>query len=225
MEPLLLLTGFIAFPVALLILYLYLMHYYSRIREEWVFYGLVLGMFMGMLGGVIHLWVGPAFIFIVPVFDVMFLTVVLNSSKLQGKRKTVYYGCSMGIGYGAMVLVVYGYLLFFRSENVMADGFRYTILSFPFMLTYGGVGAYVGEGAGIGRLWAHSWRAIAIFMPFFFFVDMLSYAEGMVIVVPVGAMLVYGLTVYKYVSESVLPLGMLRKPGPRRKVRRSLWSR
>jgi len=220
MEPLLLLTGLIAFPVALLILYLYLMHYNTRIREEWVFFGLILGMFMGMIGGVIHLWVGLSFIFFVPIFDVMFLTVVLNSSKLQGKRKTVYYGCSMGIGYGAMVLVVYGYLLFFKSENVTADAFRYTILAFPFMLTYGGVGAYVGEGAGIGRLWPHAFRAMAIFMPFFFFVDMLSYMPGMAIIVPVAALIVYGLMVYKYVSESVLPLGMLRRSGPRMKARK-----
>ena len=89
----------------------------------------------------------------------------------------------------------------------------------PFEELLGGL-RYVGEGAGIGRLWPHALRAMAIFMPFFFFVDMLSYMRGMTIVVPVAALVVYGLTVYKYVSESVLPLGMLRRSGPRMKVRK-----
>lgn len=223
MDPLLIASGLIAFPPAMLVFFLYLNPYYTRLREEKAFYSFVFGMFMGMLAGAMHLLVGASVIFVIPVFDVMFLTAVLNSSRLRGRPMTVYYGTAMGIGYAAMVLVVWGFLLLVRSASPWTDAARAVIVAFPFAVTYGGIGAYIGQGAATGRLWGHVARAVLMLIPFFVFIDMFSW-EGMtgaMVAVPIAGLLLYGGLMYRFTSDTVLPMGMVlaRRSGARRRVR------
>ncbi|MCI0497888.1 MAG: hypothetical protein L0Z54_06330 [Thermoplasmata archaeon] len=212
MDPLLIASGLVAFPPAMLVFFLYLNPYYDRLREDWVFFAFVFGMFLGLLGGAFHLLVGTQNVLLIPPFDVVLLTTFLNAGRFRGKRHSVYYGLSMGIGYAAMAFIMWVVLFFERSGSSGWNVGYSFIVAIPFALMYGAIGGYLGRGSATRRPGGHGLRAILMMLPFYVFIDMLSWegVEGAVVLAPVAGLFVYSLFLYNFTSESVLPRGMVK---------------
>ena len=145
------------------------------------------------------------YISIYTVFEQLFKTIVLNLRRLQGKKETVIYGLSLGLGFGSSFtpfLVILGSLSY---ENNLSFVSIVAFGSIGFILFHAATSTYIGYGVYKNKLMKCLLVAIVAQLPFNLIAEATRYYSDPYHVYLQIALVLYGLIIFWYVIKNILP--------------------
>ena len=197
---------FLGIIPALILLFIGLKGYDGLYKEKTIFLTFIIGIIFGVVAAVVRLVTRPpvfliVYIIIFAFFEQLIKTIVLNIGRLHGKKETVIYGLSLGLGFGSS----------FTPFLVIAGSMESTDLSFISLIAFGSLGfiffhaatsAYIGYGVYKNKLMKYLLIAILFQIPFNAIVDVTrtkyhAYAQLVLVI--------YGLILFWYVIIRVMP--------------------
>ena len=211
---------FLGIIPALLILYIALKGFEGQYKEKTVFLVFVVGLILGFIAAFARSFILAGqliYIALLAVFEQLFKTIVLNIGRFQGKRETVIYGLTLGLGFGAVftpyiIISVSAFLTNALALGVIALG------SLGIVFFHGATGAYIGYGIYQGKLMTFLIQAILVQIPFSFLVDLMVVSSNESLTVELGLALVlvaYGAVIYWIMAKRIMSLLLME--GQRRK--------
>jgi hypothetical protein len=215
MDPYLATASITVFPPAILVLYLFLRPYSGKINEPKAFIALMIGMITGMFSGIMHLFTEPlliadplAYVLTFPIFEAMFLTVIMNSSAYRPRLDAPLYGICVGVGYGMLITFVIAYSSFAGGGDFYLSIGLYAFTAVPMSIIFGSVAAYVALGPRFRSLWSQAFKSAVMLMPHYIMILIFSMTMEPV---ALAGMLIYALIVGRFTAERVLPLALLKR--------------
>ncbi|MEM0492802.1 MAG: protease PrsW [Candidatus Thermoplasmatota archaeon] len=190
---------------ALLLLYVSLKGYEGLYKDKIIFLAFIVGIALGFVSIIIEsitLDIGVFFIILYPILEQMLKTMVLNIGRFQGKKETVIYGLTLGLGFGA-ISIPFSLI----SSHIEVPSGLMVILSvivgsFSIMLVHAATGLCLGYGVYRKRVFYYLAYAILLHVPvtLFFFLTALYRVEYMQLL-----LLIYGLILYWYMTRRIAP--------------------
>ncbi len=164
----------------------------------------IAGIITGFISAVIELFtanVGVLYLFLFPLLEQVFKTMILNIGRFQGKRETTIYGLTLGLGFGSIFTPV-SILL---SNVQTTDYLLFSLVIFGsigIILFQAATGAIIGYGVYEGKLSKYLIFAILLHLPVttVIFVTNL-YGVGYLQI----SLVAYGLVLYWYVTKKLMP--------------------
>ncbi len=205
---------FLGIIPALFIMYICLKGYDEHYKEKNIFLTFIAGIIMGFIAAFVQ-YAFYSFVFFsiifLAIFDQLFKTIVLNINRLQQKRETPIYGLSLGLGFGSS-FTPFMLIAASASKFIPNDTYVMTIIglgSIGLILFHGATGIYIGYGIYDKTLTRNLIISIILQIPISLFVGfMLTYSNIESITYQVAfstAAIIYGLIVFYYVYNKVLP--------------------
>ena len=135
-----------------------------------------------------------------PILEQLLKTMVLNVGRLHGKKETVIYGLSLGVGFGSIFIPVSIIWTNVQTESILL--FVSVILgSIGIILFHGATGIIIGYGVYIGKL--PKYFVLALFLHFpvnlWFFLTGLYDLEQLQV-----GLILYGLITYYYATKKII---------------------
>jgi len=211
---------FLGIIPALLILYIGLKGFEGQYKEKTVFLVFIVGLILGFIAAYAKSFIlfgQLIFIGLLAVFEQLFKTIVLNIGRFQGKRETVIYGLTLGLGFGA----VFTPYIIISVNALIGDALALGIIalgSLGIVFFHGATGAYIGYGVYQGKLMTFLIPAILVQIPFSFLVDLMIVSSDESLTVELGLALVlvfYGAVIYWIMAKKVMSRMLMQ--GQRRK--------
>lgn len=213
---------FLGIIPALILLYLSLKGYEGFYKDKNIFITFVIGIILGFIAALVQsLTIAGVIIYVILLafFDQLLKTIVLNIRRLQGKRETVIYGITLGLGFGSSFTPI---LLIAVSRLITSDVYILSLIavgSLGVIFFHGATGAYIGYGISTGKLIRHLLTAIILQIPINFLMGVaiiysnpgsayfqFEYITG---IITVG--IIYGGVVYWYVVKKIMPRILLKR--------------
>lgn len=139
------------------------------------------------------------------VFEESFKLIWLNRRSYRGRFDTTFYGVPLGVGAAASGVVATAWVS--RASLYVPETFALLVLySIGLGLINADTGALIGFGASHGTMWGHFLRAVFVRLAYgaFLFPFILE-VEGVFAALSVGTAAGFGLLIYYYVYERILP--------------------
>ena len=208
---------FLGIIPALLLLYISLKGYEGFYKDKGIFLTFILGIIFGIIAAIVRFVTNPLpslalgfvnalfYVIIYALFEQLFKTMVLNLRRLQGKKETVIYGLSLGLGFGSSFtpfLVILGSM---SSENSLTFVSIVAFGSLGFILFHAATAAYIGYGIYKNKLMKFLIIAILIQLPFNLIVEATRYYSESYHVCLQTALVIYGLIIFWYVVKNIIP--------------------
>lgn len=195
---------FLGIIPALLLLFIGLKGFEGQFKEKTMFTVFIAGIITGFISAVIELFtanVGVLYLFLFPLLEQVFKTMILNIGRFQGKRETTIYGLTLGLGFGSIFTPV-SILL---SNVQTTDYLLFSLVIFGsigIILFQAATGAIIGYGVYEGKLSKYLIFAILLHLPVttVIFVTNL-YGVGYLQI----SLVAYGLVLYWYVTKKLMP--------------------
>lgn len=214
MDPNLAIASVTVFPPSIMVLYILLRRYWSKINEPKAFIAFMIGMITGMFSGIMHLFTEGvlitdplAYLIVFPVFEAMFLTVIMNSSAYRPRYDAPLYGVCVGVGYGMLLTFVIAYYTLSAGSDLFMNIVLYAYTAIPMSIIFGSVAAFVALGPRLRSLWIQAIKSACILMPHYFMILIFSITKEPV---ALAGMLIYALIVGRFTSERVLPHALMK---------------
>jgi ABC-type multidrug transport system fused ATPase/permease subunit len=210
-------------------LYLLLKRPYSRFEYfnyQKMFLMYIVGMLLGVFGGVFNAWYASSMpphpnyflsdlMYVVigfAVFEEMLKFIVLNLKRFRGKQDTVFYGSSLGFGYGALVAVFAAFISFSGSTQAYTlYGIGLIIAtSFCLIFLHGTLGCLIGYGCATLKGMKYVFIAILCQTLLNFLILIVGYANIPEYNIPevaaifISAAVLYVFSTYRYVRNNLI---------------------
>jgi len=200
---------FLGIIPALLLLFISLKGFEGLFKEKTMFIFFIAGIVTGFFSAVIELLtanVGIYYLFLFPILEQIFKTMILNLGRFQGKRETTIYGLVLGLGFGAIFTPV-SILL---SNVQTADYLLFALVlfgSFGIILFQAATGVFIGYGVYDGKLLKYLIFAILLHLPITTVIFITNFYK--VGYLQIG-LVAYGLVLYWYATKKLMPRILLR---------------
>lgn len=227
-------AGIIGIVPAFVVLMTAYHRYDGKFRDETLFLLFMAGLFLGLPVAMLEafLFLPLVFVFGFPAFEQMLKTVILNLPRFHDQPLMRFYGGSMGLGLGAMIVFVLAARIFLDTGRYADLGGLGADPAAALLLTMAGAGILllqlatgivIGEGVAKNAPFYAAAKAIVLSLPgqalLFEFLAVLR-VEGTLFPPYPALMLLYGAVVAWYVVRHVLPNAL--PPGERRKVKKEI---
>jgi hypothetical protein len=207
---------FLGIIPALILLYISLKGYEGHYKDKNIFLTFVIGIIVGFISALMEIFtisVGLLFIVLFPIFEQLFKTIILNVGRLQGKRETVIYGLSLGLGFGSIFTPLS--LIVANIQTVEITLIVSIIIgSIGIILFHGATGTLIGYGIYAKKLPKYFILTLFLHLPvtgWFFLTDYYD-----VEYLQIG-LIIYGLIIYSYVTKKIMPLILLKNQRKKRR--------
>lgn len=202
---------------ALILLYIGLKGYEGFYKDKNIFLTFILGIIFGVIAAIVRFVTNPLpslalgfvnaliYVFTYALFEQLLKTIVLNLRRLQGKKETVIYGMSLGLGFGSSFtpfLVILGSV---SSSNSLTFVSIVAFGSLGFILFHAATAAYIGYGIYKNKLMKFLIIAIIVQLPFNLIVETTRYYSKSYNIYLQTALVIYGLITFWYVIKNVMP--------------------
>jgi hypothetical protein len=195
---------FIGVIPALILLFISLKGYDRHYKEKLVFLTFISGIFAGFISILIEWYtvgVGIWFIILYPILEQLFKTMILNISRFHGKKETVVYGLSLGLGFGS-IFTPFSIII----TNIQGGNNLLIILialsSIGIILIHAATGVSIGYGVYTYKISKYLIFSILVYLPVTFTIFLTAfYNIGYFQVV----LILYGLFVYWYATKKIMP--------------------
>ena len=195
---------FLGIIPALVLLFISLKGYDRQYKEKLIFLTFISGIFAGFISILIEWYtvgVGIWFIILYPMLEQLFKTMILNISRFHGKKETVVYGLSLGLGFGS-IFTPFSIII----TNIQGGNNLLIILiafsSIGIILIHAATGIIIGYGVYTYKISKYLIFSILIYLPVTFTIFLTAlYNIGHFQVV----LVLYGLIVYWYATKKIMP--------------------
>jgi hypothetical protein len=189
---------------ALILLFIGLKGYDGLYKDKNIFLTFVIGIILGFIAVIMELLtltIGFIVIILYPILEQILKTIILNLGKLHGKRETVIYGLSIGLGFGSIFTPVSILLSQIQTESIFL--FSLIILgSFGIILFHGATGIIIGFGVYTKKLLKYFIFAVVLHIPvtIWFFITGIYQLEQLQL-----GLVIYGFIIYYYSIKKLMP--------------------
>jgi len=195
---------FIGIIPALVLLFISLKGYDGYYKDRIIFLTFISGIIAGFISNLIEwftIHVGILFIILFPVLEQLFKTIILNISRFHGKKETVVYGLSLGLGFGSIFTP---FSIIFT--NIQSGNDYLVILvaigSLGIILAHAATGIGIAYGVYRYKMSKYLIISIIVYIPVTATIFITSlYNIGYLQVVLVA----YGLILYWYATKKIMP--------------------
>ena len=199
---------FLGIIPALIILYFSLKGNEGEYKEKTIFISFIIGIIIGFVSAVVRLntYYPFAFFYIIifAFFEQLIKTIILNLRRFHEKRETLFYGLSLGLGFGSVftpLLLIQGSALPDADISFMLS---VAIGSFGIILFHGATGAFIGYGIYKGRLMLFLFCCILIQIPFNFLSDLTGLYTDRYYLLYQAGLVIFGLIVFMYAYKKII---------------------
>jgi hypothetical protein len=201
---------FLGIIPALLILYISLKGFEGYYKEKTVFLIFIAGLVLGFIAAFARSFIPVGlliYIALLAVFDQLFKTIVLNIGRFHGKRETVIYGLTLGLGFGS---VFTPYIIISVSTLPTSSPLALGIIalgSLGIILFHGATGAFIGYGVYEGKLMKFLLPTILVQIPFSFFVDLMIVSSDESFTIELGiaiGLVIYGIVLFWVMAKRAM---------------------
>jgi len=195
---------FLGIIPALVLLYIGLKGYDDFYKEKNIFLTFVIGIILGFIAALMELFTltaGVLIIILFPILEQILKTMILNVGRLHGKKETVIYGLSLGLGFGSIFTPVSIILANIQTESILL--LTSIILgSIGIILVHGATGIIIGYGVYKGKLMKNYVFALILHIPVtaWFFLTGIYKLEHLQVY-----LVLYGLVIYWYATKKIMP--------------------
>lgn len=190
---------FLGIIPALLLIYISLKGYEGLFKEKTIFITFIAGIIAGVVSIIIEsatVKVGIYAIILFPVLEQLFKTMILNLRRFQGKKETVIYGLTLGVGFGSVFTPYYIIITSMSSNNINTVYLGF-IASIGIILLHGATGILLGYGVYQSELVKYFFITLILYIP----TPILSSFGGYIPILLVP----YGLVIYWYITTRIMP--------------------
>jgi len=189
---------------ALVLLFIGLKGYDEFYKEKNIFLTFVVGIILGFIAALIELFTltaGVLIIILFPVLEQILKTMILNVGRLHGRKETVIYGLSLGLGFGSIFTPVSIILANIQTESILLLA-SIILGSIGIILVHGATGVIIGYGVFIGKLMKNYVFALILHIPvtIWFFLTGIYKIEFLQV-----CLILYGLVIYWYATKKIIP--------------------
>ena len=195
---------------ALVLLFISLKGYDGYYKDKIVFLTFISGIIAGFISILIEWYtvgVGIWFIILYPILEQLFKTIILNISRFHGKKETVVYGLSLGLGFGS-IFTPFSIII----TNVQ-NGNDYLVLlvalgSLGIIMMHAATGICIAYGVYSYNMRKYLFFSILIHLPVTFTIFLTAlYNVGQLQVM----LILYGFFVYWYTTKKIMPRILIKK--------------
>lgn len=195
---------FLGIIPALVLLYIGLKGYDDFYKEKNIFLTFVIGIILGFIAALMELFTltaGVLIIILFPILEQILKTMILNVGRLHGKKETVIYGLSLGLGFGSIFTPVSIILANIQTESILLLA-SIILGSIGIILVHGATGIIIGYGVYIGKLMKNYVFALILHIPVtaWFFLTGIYKLEHLQVY-----LVLYGLVIYWYATKKIMP--------------------
>jgi len=195
---------FIGIIPALVLLFISLKGYDGYYKDKIVFLTFISGIIAGFISILIEWYtvgVGIWFIILYPVLEQLFKTIILNISRFHGKKETVVYGLSLGLGFGSI------FTPFSIIVTNIQSGNDYLVLlvalgSLGIILMHAATGLSIAYGVYVYKMRKYLLFSILLYLPVTFTIFITAYYNVGYLQV---LLIAYGLIIYWYATKKIMP--------------------
>jgi len=200
---------FLGIIPALILLFISLKGFEGHYKEKTMFIVFIAGIIAGFVSAIIELLTANVrifYLFLFPILEQLFKTMILNIGRFQGKRETTIYGLVLGLGFGAIFTPV-SILL---SNIQTTDYMLFALVLFGaigIILFQAATGTIIGYGVYYGKLSGYLLLAILLHLPVTIVIFVTNlFQVGYLQIGLVG----YGLILYWYATKKLMPRILLQ---------------
>jgi len=195
---------FLGIIPALVLLYIGLKGYDDFYKEKNIFLTFVIGIILGFIAALMELFTltaGVLIIILFPILEQILKTMILNVGRLHGKKETVIYGLSLGLGFGSIFTPVSIILANIQTESILLLA-SIILGSIGIILVHGATGIIIGYGVYKGKLMKNYVFALILHIPVtaWFFLTGIYKLEHLQVY-----LVLYGLVIYWYATKKIMP--------------------
>jgi hypothetical protein len=211
---------FLGIIPALILLYISLKEWQGEYAEKTLFIMFILGIALGFTAALIEIFTISSGIFVIvlfPILEQLMKTMVLNLRRYHGKRSSVIYGLSLGLGFGSIFTPVSMILANIETSSIPTL-FAVLIGSIGFIFIHCATGALLGYAVFTEKLVPYFTLALAIHIPitlWFFITDYFQMSQLQI------GIIVYGIIAYLIIKKRVVD-NVLRQREKRKRTRQVL---
>lgn len=228
MQPLInFIASIVSFIPAIAILYYILDKYENCYEEQKIFLSLVIGFFLGLISAIMemfgfftlraeidykenikYVFYSPSLImsiFVIALFQNALKSLVLSMKRFKQRTETVFYGASLGLGFGALYSFVSFSTIFTDINNYKAFVIAlFFIIGIIFLHCCFGI--ILGYGSYRGKFFSYYIFAVLlqiILNVIFFFGSTLTTQEELIL--PAIITFLFGFNLFLYVYKNIIP--------------------
>jgi len=200
---------FLGIIPALIVLYIVLKGYEEYYKEKTIFIMFIVGIIFGVIVAIVRYLINPLpyliiYIVIFAFFEQLFKTIVLNIGRFQGKKETVIYGLSLGLGFGAAFtpfLIITGTMVSSELTFIFLVGFG----SLGFIFFHAATTTYIGYGVYKFKLIKYLTIAILLQIPFNILADATRIYNSAYLTFSNLLLVLYGFLLFYYIVKKIIP--------------------
>lgn len=208
---------FLGIIPALILIYISLKDWQGEYVEKTLFIMFVFGIILGFIAALIEIFTiasGILLVILFPVLEQVMKMALLNLRRFHGKRSTVIYGLSIGLGFGSIFTPV---SMILASVDAISNVSLLAILlgSIGIIFIHGATGAIIGYGVYEEKTFTYYIYAVLIHLPvtiWFFLTGYYNMSQLQV------GIIVYGIIVYWYVKKHIVE-NVLKQTETRKRTR------
>ncbi len=194
---------FLGIIPALILLFISLKGYDGYYKDKIIFLTFISGIIAGFISILIEWYtvgVGIWFIILFPILEQLFKTMILNISRFHGKKETVVYGLSLGLGFGS-IFTPFSIII----TNVQGGNDLLIVLvaigSFGIILMHAATGVGIAYGIYTYKMKKYLIFSILAYLPVTITIFLTAlYNVGHLQVI----LVIYGLIVYWYATKKIM---------------------
>lgn len=199
---------FLGIIPALIILYFSLKGNEGEYKDKTIFISFIIGIIIGFVSAVVRLTTYIPFVFvyiiILAFFEQLIKTIILNLRRFHEKRETLFYGLSIGLGFGS----VFTPLLLIQGSALPDADFSFmlsvAIGSLGIIFFHGATGALIGYGIYRGKLLLFLICCILVQIPFNFLSDLTGLYTDKYYLLYQAGLVIFGLIVFIYAYKKII---------------------
>jgi hypothetical protein len=199
---------FLGIIPALVILYFSIKGNEGDYKEKTIFISFIIGIIIGFVSAVVRLitYIPLLFVYIITMafFEQLIKTIILNLRRFHEKRETLFYGLSIGLGFGS----VFTPLLIIQGSGLPDIDISFissvAIGSFGIILFHGATGALIGYGIYRKKLLLYLASCILIQIPFNFLTDLTGLYTDQYYLLYQAGLVIFGLIVFIYAYKKII---------------------
>lgn len=223
---------FLGIIPALALLFIFLKGYDGHYSDRGVFLVFMAGIFLGIISMLVRIKINPlqvliVFLVLFAFFEQLFKTIVLNISRFQERSRTIIYGLSLGLGFGAVFTPL---LILAAASKADVAGTPFTtyhivlitIGSIGIILFHAATGAFIGYGVYKGKLLKYLFLSIILQVPFNALFDLSDLSRSYLDIETYFAyfqvgLIAFGAIIFWYVITKIMPQILTENGNKKRK--------
>ena len=201
---------FVGIIPALVLMFISLKGYDGYYKDKIVFLTFVSGIVAGFISILIEWYtvgVGIWFIILYPLLEQLFKTIILNMSRFHGKKETVVYGLSLGLGFGSIFTPFSIIITNVQSGNDLLIIFV-ALGSMGIIMMHAATGIFIAYGVYSYKMRKYLMFSILGHIPVTFTIFLTTFYNVGELQV---TLIIYGVILYWYATKKIMPKILTKK--------------